>query len=119
MNRLAYVDALVGVTAEDLARDVDAASTPDELYTAVRSALHLYGPGVMAEQPEDTNPVNLKTVKSFQYSYAWQDQADYEPDLSQRLGRLADAAGQSIEAFSDDLLLADAGRAIFYQPGAN
>lgn len=74
---------------------------------------------LLAEQPEDTNPVNLKTVKSFQYSYAWQDQADYEPDLSQRLDRLADAAGQSIEAFSYDLLLADEGRAIFYQPGAN
>jgi len=74
---------------------------------------------LLAEQPEDTNPVNLKTVKSFQYSYAWQDQADYEPDLSHRLDRLADAAGQSIEAFSDDLLLADEGRAIFYQPGAN
>ncbi|HOB92634.1 MAG TPA: amidohydrolase family protein [Aquabacterium sp.] len=74
---------------------------------------------LLAEQPEDTNPVNLKTVKSFQYSYAWQDQADYEPDLSQRLDRLADAAGQSIEAFSYDLLLADEGRAMFYQPGAN
>ena len=55
MNRLTYVDALVGVTAEDLARDVDAASTPDELYTAVRHALHLLGPGVMREQPEDTS----------------------------------------------------------------
>lgn len=74
---------------------------------------------LLAEQPEDSNPVNLKTVKSFQYSYAWQDKADYEPDLSQRLDRLADAAGQSIEEYSYDLLLADEGRAIFYQPGAN
>jgi N-acyl-D-amino-acid deacylase len=74
---------------------------------------------LLAEQPEDTNPVNLKTVKSFQYAYAWGSDADYEPALSQRLDRLADAAGQSIEAFSYDLLLADEGRAMFYQPGAN
>ena len=74
---------------------------------------------LLAEQPEDTNPVNLKTVKSFQYSYVWGSDADYEPDLSQRLDRLADAAGQSIEAFTYDLLLADDGHALFYQPGAN
>ena len=74
---------------------------------------------LLAEQPEDTNPVNLKTVKSFQYSYAWGSDADYEPDLSQRLDRLAEAAGQTIEAFTYDLLLADDGHALFYQPGAN
>ena len=74
---------------------------------------------LLAEQAEDTNPVNLKTVKSFQYSYAWGHEADYEPDLARRLDHLADAAGQSIEAYSYDLLLADEGRALFYQPGAN
>ena len=74
---------------------------------------------LLSEQPEDTNPVNLKTVKSFQYSYVWGSDADYEPDLSQRLDRLADAAGQSIEEFTYDLLLADDGHALFYQPGAN
>ena len=74
---------------------------------------------LLAEQPEDSNPVNLKTVKSFQYSYVWGSQADYEPDLSQRLDLLAREAGQSIEEFAYDLLLADEGRAIFYQPGAN
>jgi N-acyl-D-amino-acid deacylase len=74
---------------------------------------------LLAEQPEDTNPVNLKTVKSFQYAYAWGSDADYEPDLSQRLDRRAAEAGQSIEAFTYDLLLADEGHALFYQPGAN
>ncbi|MDH4390153.1 MAG: amidohydrolase family protein [Aquabacterium sp.] len=74
---------------------------------------------LLVEQAEDTNPVNLKTVKSFQYSYAWGTQADYEPDLSQRLDRLAAAAGQSIEEFTYDLLLAHDGHALFYQPGAN
>jgi len=74
---------------------------------------------LLAEQAEDTNPVNLKTVKSFQYSYAWGHEADYEPDLARRLDHLAAAAGQSIEEYSYDLLLADEGRALFYQPGAN
>lgn len=63
MNRLAYVDALVGVTADGLARDVDAASTPNELYTAVRSALHLLGPGAMAKQPEDT-PLTVRVQRA-------------------------------------------------------
>jgi N-acyl-D-aspartate/D-glutamate deacylase len=74
---------------------------------------------LLAEQPEDSNPVNLKTVKSFQYAYVWGAQADYEPDLADRLDRRAEAAGLSIEEFAYDLLLADEGRAIFYQPGAN
>ena len=74
---------------------------------------------LLAEQAEDSNPVNLKTVKSFQYSYVWGTQADYEPDLDQRIDRRAEAAGLSVEDFAYDLLLADEGRAIFYQPGAN
>ena len=74
---------------------------------------------LLAEQPEDTNPVNLKTVKSFQFSHAWGTQADYEPVLADRIDQRAKAAGQSVEAFAYDLLLADEGRAMFYQPGAN
>jgi N-acyl-D-aspartate/D-glutamate deacylase len=74
---------------------------------------------LLSESAEDTNPVNLKTVKAFQFCYAWGDQIDYEPDLSQRLDRLAKAAGQSVEAYAYDLLLANEGRAMFYQPGAN
>ena len=74
---------------------------------------------LLAEQAEDSNPVNLKTVKSFQYAYVWGAQADYEPDLADRIDRRAEAAGLSIEEFAYDLLLADEGRAIFYQPGAN
>ena len=74
---------------------------------------------LLAEQAEDSNPVNLKTVKSFQYAYVWGAQADYEPNLADRLDRRAKAAGQSIEEFAYDLLLADDGKALFYQPGAN
>lgn len=71
------------------------------------------------EQAEDTNPVNLKTVKAFQYAYAWGDETEYEPRLSDRIDRRAKAAGQSVEAFAYDLLLARNGEAIFYQPAAN
>ncbi|OYU77581.1 MAG: amidohydrolase, partial [Burkholderiales bacterium PBB5] len=74
---------------------------------------------LLAEQPEDTNPVNLKTVKSFQYSYVWRDEANYEPVLSDRIDHLAKAAGRSVEDFTYDLLLADDSHALFYQPGAN
>ena len=71
------------------------------------------------EQAEDTNPVNLKTVKAFQFSYSWGQEADYEPSLADRIDKRAKAAGLSVEEFAYDLLLADEGRAIFYQPGAN
>jgi N-acyl-D-aspartate/D-glutamate deacylase len=71
------------------------------------------------EQAEDTNPVNLKTVKAFQFSYSWGQEADYEPSLTDRIDKRAKAAGLSVEEFAYDMLLADEGRAIFYQPGAN
>jgi N-acyl-D-aspartate/D-glutamate deacylase len=74
---------------------------------------------LMQEHPQDTNPVSLATVKSFRYAYAWDQEANYEPDLGQRLDRRAKAAGLSIEEFAYDLLLAHEGRAIFYQPAAN
>ncbi len=74
---------------------------------------------LLAEQPQDSNPVYLKTVKAFAYAYAWTDRAEYEPHPSGRLDRLAKAAGLSIEEFAYDLLLRDEGRALFYLPGAN
>ena len=74
---------------------------------------------LLSEQPQDTNPVNLKTVKSFQFSYVWGTQADYEPQLANRIDKRAKAAGQSVEEFAYDLLLANDGKAIFYLPGAN
>ncbi len=74
---------------------------------------------LLAEQAEDSNPVNLKTVKAFQYAFAWGTQPDYEPQLADRIDQRALAAGQSIEACAYDLLLAHDGQAMFYQPGAN
>lgn len=74
---------------------------------------------LLCEQAEDTNPVNLKTVRAFQFCYVWGEEPDYEPRIEDRIDNLAKAAGQSVEAFSYDLLLEREGRAIFYQPGAN
>lgn len=74
---------------------------------------------LLAEQPQDSNPVYLKTVKAFAFAYAWTDRAEYEPHPSGRLDRLAKAAGLPIEEFAYDLLLRDEGRALFYLPGAN
>ena len=71
------------------------------------------------EQPQDTNTVNLKTVKGFQFAYVWGEETDYEPDIADRIDRRAKAAGLSVEEYAYDLLLANDGRAIFYQPGAN
>jgi N-acyl-D-amino-acid deacylase len=74
---------------------------------------------LLSEQPEDTNPVNIKTVRGFQYCYAWETEANYEPQIADRIDRLAAAAGKSVEEFSYDLLIANDGKSIFYQPGAN
>ena len=74
---------------------------------------------LLSEQPEDTNPVNIKTVRAFQYCYAWETEANYEPQVADRIDRLAAAAGKSVEEFSYDLLIANEGKSIFYQPGAN
>jgi hypothetical protein len=44
---------------------------------------------LLSEQPEDTNPVNIKTVRAFQYCYAWETEANYEPQIADRIDRLA------------------------------
>jgi len=74
---------------------------------------------LLDEQAEDSNPLNLKTVKSFQYAFVWGSQPNYEPQLADRIDQRAKAAGQSVEAYAYDLLLANDGQAMFYQPGAN
>ncbi|HPU52683.1 MAG TPA: amidohydrolase family protein [Burkholderiaceae bacterium] len=74
---------------------------------------------LLSEQPEDTNTVNVKTVKSFQYAYVWGDNPNYEPELADRIDQRAKAANLSVEEYVYDMLLANDGKAIFYQPGAN
>ena len=84
-----------------------------------RMKVPMFREQLLSEQPEDTNPVNIKTVRGFQYCYAWETEANYEPQIADRIDRLAAAAGKSIEEFSYDLLIANDGKSIFYQPGAN
>lgn len=74
---------------------------------------------LLSEQPEDGNPINVKTVKAFQFSFPWTDAPDYEPDLTQTIGKRAREAGLRVEEYAYDLLLANEGKAVFYQPAAN
>jgi N-acyl-D-aspartate/D-glutamate deacylase len=74
---------------------------------------------LLAEQPEDSNPVSLATVKAFRFAYPMGETPDYEPDLADRIDNRAAALGLSAEEYAYDLLLEQDGRALLYQPGAN
>jgi N-acyl-D-aspartate/D-glutamate deacylase len=74
---------------------------------------------LLSEEPEDTNPVSIKTVRNFKYSYPMGDKPDYEPKLEDRIDRRAAALGVTPEELAYDLLLEQDGRAILYNPGAN
>jgi N-acyl-D-aspartate/D-glutamate deacylase len=49
----------------------------------------------------------------------WGDNPNYEPELADRIDQRAKAANLSVEEYVYDMLLANDGKAIFYQPGAN
>ncbi|MCK9542780.1 MAG: amidohydrolase family protein [Novosphingobium sp.] len=74
---------------------------------------------LLSEQPEDTNPISIKTVLAFRFAYPMGDAPDYEPDLSERIDNKAAALGITPEEYAYDLLLQNEGRMILYQPGAN
>ncbi|MBV9842736.1 MAG: amidohydrolase family protein [Sphingomonadaceae bacterium] len=74
---------------------------------------------LLSEEPEDTNPVSVKTVKAFRFAYPMGDPPNYEPDLADRIDTKAAALGVTPEEYAYDLLLERDGRAILYQPGAN
>ncbi|GAA4405108.1 N-acyl-D-amino-acid deacylase family protein [Quisquiliibacterium transsilvanicum] len=74
---------------------------------------------LLSEQPEDGNPINVKTARAFQFSFPWSDEPDYEPDLAETIGKRARAADLPVEEYAYDLLLANDGKAVFYQPAAN
>lgn len=74
---------------------------------------------LLAERPEDTNPVSLKVVDAFRYAFPMGDPPVYEPAAADRLDRRAAAAGLSVNEYAYDLLLQQDGHALFYQPGAN
>lgn len=74
---------------------------------------------LLAESPEDTNPVSIKTVQAARFSFEMGEEAVYNPAPADRLDRRAAAAGMSFEDYVYDLLLQREGRALLYQPGAN
>jgi N-acyl-D-amino-acid deacylase len=74
---------------------------------------------LLAEEPEDTNPVFLKTVEAARFAYEMSDPPVYNPDRADRLDVRATAAGVSFENYVYDLLLKNDGHALLYQAGAN
>src|SRR3546814_20635073 len=74
---------------------------------------------LLFEQPEDSNPVLVATVKAFKFAYPMGETPNYEPDLADRIDHRAAALGITAAEYASDLLLEQAGRAILYQPGAN
>ena len=52
-TRAEYLEALVGVTAEDIADDMDAATAPDDYWEALHAALLRVEWHQMTHQPED------------------------------------------------------------------
>jgi N-acyl-D-aspartate/D-glutamate deacylase len=74
---------------------------------------------LLAEAPEDSNPVSVKTAEAFKFAYPMGREPNYEPDIADRIDNRAKALGITPEAYAYDLLLKDEGRALLYQPGAN
>ncbi len=52
-TRAEYLEALVGVTAEDIASDMDTATAPDDYWEALHAALLRVEWQQMTRQPED------------------------------------------------------------------
>jgi len=74
---------------------------------------------LLSEEPEDSNPVSVKTVIASRFAYPMGDVPVYEPDLADRIDNRAAALGVTWQEHAYDLLLEQEGRAILYQPGAN
>ena len=74
---------------------------------------------LLAEKPEHTNPVFLKTVEAFRFGYEMTDPPNYEPQTDDMTERRAARMGVSVEELGYELILKDDGRNIIYLPGAN
>src|SRR3546814_9901449 len=48
---------------------------------------------LLFEQPEDSNPVLVATVKAFKFAYPMGETPNYEPDLADRMHHRAAALG--------------------------
>lgn len=74
---------------------------------------------LLSEEPQDTNPVSLKTVANFKHAYPMSDPPNYEPDPADMILNQAKLRNMTPEEYVYDLLLEDDGKAILFLPGAN
>lgn len=74
---------------------------------------------LLSEEPQDTNPVSVKTVNAFRFGYLMGDPPNYEPAPGDMIQARAERLGLGAHEYVYDLLLGDEGRAIIYMPGAN
>ncbi|MBR0898937.1 amidohydrolase family protein [Bradyrhizobium tropiciagri] len=74
---------------------------------------------LLAERPQDPNPVYVNIVNSFGHAYLMGDPPDYEPDPRDSIKRQAELRNVTPHEYAYDLLLRDEGRAILFLPGAN
>jgi N-acyl-D-amino-acid deacylase len=74
---------------------------------------------LLSESPEHPNPIFLKTVNNFRYTYLMGDPPNYEPDAKDSVQHQAAQRNMTVNEYAYDRLLEDEGRAIFFLPGAN
>ncbi len=74
---------------------------------------------LLAEAPQPGNPIHLKLVEGFRFSYVMSDPPNYEPDPVDQIQHLAAVRNMSVQEYAYDLLLEHNGRTIFFKPGAN
>ena len=75
---------------------------------------------LLAESPEDPNPISVKTVENSRFGYALDSRnPDYEPPADARIDKRAKAKGRTVAEIMYDVLLEDEGRRIIFVPGAN
>ena len=71
---------------------------------------------ILAEQPHSDNPMVAAMAGLFAQIFPLGDRPNYEPDREQSVAGIAEARGVDAWEVMYDLLLADEGRELFYQP---
>ncbi len=74
---------------------------------------------LLAETPEDSNPIVLAQAARWPQAYVMGNPPNYEPNLEDRIDRVAARLGIDPQEYVYDLLLEDDGHAILMNPSAN
>jgi N-acyl-D-amino-acid deacylase len=74
---------------------------------------------LLLEQPQHPNPIFVKTVQNFRFSYLMGDPPNYEPEAKDGVQQQAALRNMTVNEYAYDKLLENEGRAIFFVPGAN